>query len=469
LDGCIYIVQKGPDGPELEDAMGLLDMVGRAGVEMKKVATTKGGEYAGPCPGCGGSDRFRCWPVDREGRGSYWCRQCGKGGDDVQFLVDFLGYEYRDAFLEVGRSMPESYRPANYRPVSDPVQKAFEPKKYDPPVETWRIKAQEFVDKAHAALLENDHAMHYLAGRGIDRQAVIGFRLGWFGGEKGRPCMFRSREGWGLPSMKNEKTGRKKALWIPRGLVIPTFKAGMLYRVRIRRPDEDLKRKEDSRYFVLTGSGMEVSGHNPNHRAFVVVEADLDEMLICKRAGSLVGSVALGSSHVKPGADVFYVLQKALRTLVALDWDSAGKSAWKWWAKNFENARQWPVPDGYGKDPGEAFAKGLDILEWIKAGLPPAMTIDFDHGYKVPIGVPPLTELRMLLEKYPVKIHADEDHAKILYDPGFQNRAIRRRIHDLFFGEDDEVFFYLRYIHPDSIIHGGNCLPPAAVAAAMVV
>jgi phage/plasmid primase-like uncharacterized protein len=45
-----------------------------AGVALKKVASTNGGEWAGPCPGCGGSDRFRVWPVDRGGRGSFWCR-----------------------------------------------------------------------------------------------------------------------------------------------------------------------------------------------------------------------------------------------------------------------------------------------------------------------------------------------------------------------------------------------------------
>jgi len=330
--------------------MNLLDSIAGSGVVLKKVATTKGGEYAGPCPGCGGTDRFRCWPADRGGSGSYWCRGCGKGGDDVQFLVDFRGYQYKDAFQAVGRSMPENYRPAGYRAASFSHKTEFKPRVYEEPVETWRKKAQEFVDRAHLALLEEKSVLHYLAGRGLDLQAVKGFKLGWFGGESCKNCMFRPRTAWGLPRMKNKKTGRDKMLWIPRGIVIPCFKAGKIYRVRIRRPKKDLQKKTDIKYYALPGSGHEVMGHNPDHKAFVVVESELDEMMITRQAGSIVGTVGLGSAAIKPGATVFYILKKALRILVALDYDRAGQAAWKWWKENFENARQWPVPEG--KDPG---------------------------------------------------------------------------------------------------------------------
>ena len=98
----------------------------------------------------------------------------------------------------------------------------------------------------------------------------------------------------------------------------------------------------------------------------------------------------------------------------------------------------------------------MDIKEWVRAGLPPVLTMDTNQGYQIPSGVYPMEELRMLLQKYPVQIQADQDHAKIIFDPGFRNRQIRQRVKDLFFG-DDEVHWYLRVFHPDSIIHGGNC------------
>ncbi|WP_148278137.1 primase-helicase zinc-binding domain-containing protein [Desulfobacula toluolica] len=433
--------------------MGLLELIGGAGGVLKKVSSTNGGEYAGPCPSCGGRDRFRVWPADKGGRGSYWCRGCGKAGDDVQFLVDFRGCYYREAFRAAGRSMPDNYRPAGYRPVSDGRNKEFRPRTYEEPVETWRMKAEEFVDKSHQALLENKKVLGYVAGRGLDLQAVKGFRLGWFQGEKGKDCMFRPREAWGLPVIK-KTNGKKKMLWIPRGIVIPCFKDGRIYRIRIRRPGADLRSKEDIKYYAVPGSGQDVMGHNPDHKAFVVVESELDEMMIARQAGSITGSVALGSAAIKPGSGVFYRLKKALRILVALDYDEAGRKASKWWLDNFDNARRWPVPQG--KDPGEAFRAGVAIKEWILAGLPPALTLETYTDYKIPEEMYPLQELQMLLSKYPVKIHAEETRAEILFDPGFQNRAIRQRIRDLFFG-DDEIHWYLRVYHKDSIIHGGNC------------
>lgn len=434
--------------------MGLMDLVEGTGVALRRVASTRGGEYAGPCPGCGGRDRFRVWPEDKGGKGSFWCRQCGKGGDDIQFMVEFMGYTFRQAFEAVGRELPDAYVPFCCKPVLNRQTPVFTPRVFESPSDLWQERAVKLTEKAHEALLENPDELAWLARRGLDLQAVRGFKLGWLEGEKGRPCRFRPRSAWGLEKIL-KTNGRQKALWLPRGLVIPAYKQGKIYRIRIRRPDKDLRDERDSRYVVVPGSGMDAAGHNPHHRAFVVVESELDEMLVCRRAGSLVGSVALGSSSSKPGADMYHRLKGALRVLVALDFDGPGRKAWAWWHKNFDNARRWVVPAG--KDPGEAFKMGVDIRDWVLAGLPPRLTMDINHSYTVPEGVAPLEELRRLLSAYPVKILADEHRAKVVFEPGFRNRAIRQRIADLFYGDDDEVYWFLRYEHPDPVITGENC------------
>ena len=42
------------------------------GLNLKRVASTGGGEFAGPCPFCGGHDRFRVQPAN-----NIWlCRYC---------------------------------------------------------------------------------------------------------------------------------------------------------------------------------------------------------------------------------------------------------------------------------------------------------------------------------------------------------------------------------------------------------
>src|ERR687886_594278 len=52
----------------------LLGLIG-TNTRLKKVAMTGGGEHAGPCPFCGGRDRFRVQPA----RGRWWCRGCSDG------------------------------------------------------------------------------------------------------------------------------------------------------------------------------------------------------------------------------------------------------------------------------------------------------------------------------------------------------------------------------------------------------
>lgn len=51
------------------------------------------GEYCGPCPTCGGRDRFLVWPEHPSGAtgGRFLCRGCGVQGDAVEFLRTFRG------------------------------------------------------------------------------------------------------------------------------------------------------------------------------------------------------------------------------------------------------------------------------------------------------------------------------------------------------------------------------------------
>ncbi|MCC7411956.1 MAG: toprim domain-containing protein [Gammaproteobacteria bacterium] len=52
----------------------------------------------GPCPCCGGRDRFRF--DDREGRGTWYCNQCG-AGDGFALLMRVHGWGFEEALREV--------------------------------------------------------------------------------------------------------------------------------------------------------------------------------------------------------------------------------------------------------------------------------------------------------------------------------------------------------------------------------
>lgn len=344
--------------------MNLLELAGRHH-SYKKAGSYGGGEYQGPCPKCGGTDRFHIWPTQGE-YGTWWCRSCDQGGDAIEYLKVIDGMSFKDACKELGRELPEEEefkRPKFKRPGT--AADTFQPRITTVPAELWIQHAEKLIDWAHQQLLNNPDQLAWCAARGLDAAAVSGYRLGWNPGEKGKD-LYRPRESWGLPTELKEN-GKAKKLWIPQGLVIPCYQAGALHRIRIRRPEGE------PRYYLIPGSGTAPMTLAADRKAFVIVESELDALLINYLAGDLVGVISQGNSTAKPDANSDASLQRSMAILVALDSDPAGMQAAVWWKKQYPQAERWPVP--VGKDPGEAHKQGVDIRQWIIAGLPPILTL----------------------------------------------------------------------------------------------
>lgn len=62
---------------------------------LRRVARTNGGEWAGPCPLCGGEDRLRVWPTPRQGSARAWCRRCRASGDALAWTARLTGRDPR--------------------------------------------------------------------------------------------------------------------------------------------------------------------------------------------------------------------------------------------------------------------------------------------------------------------------------------------------------------------------------------
>lgn len=349
----------------------------------EKASTTNGGEYHGPCPACGGRDRFHVWPEQRDG-GTYWCRGCGKAGDLIQFRREFMGEGFRQAAEAAGKeigpmTLKAPPRPWAQTPAAPSAHAGNAPAQRGAPDVNWIEHATKLVGWAHEQLVGEAGApvWEWLADRGIDAAGIERFRLGWNPGRSGKD-LYRERKSWALPE-ERKPDGRAKKLWIPRGLIIPLLVDGDVWRVRIRRPEdalnEDRRRgiKEPKRYYVLPGSSSRILVCPGDPRAAVIVETELDAMMLACRAGDLCTAVALGSVAVKPDAECHAAIADAMRILVALDLDDAGGKAMAWWRAHYRQAERWPVIDG--KDPGEMVQRGGDVRTWILCGLPPALTI----------------------------------------------------------------------------------------------
>lgn len=361
--------------------MNVLDLAMNHGLAPKHVSAAKGGEFASPCPFCGGDDRFRIWPEQNEGNGSYWCRQCGAHGDRIQFVMDTKGVKFLEACQVTGDKPSDKssnivrsgYKGTPVIPTASRPASTYIPKKPAPSAEVadpvaWSEHAAKLVSWASDRLLESP-GLEVLAKKGIDLETAIKYNLGWIPED-----IYRTRESWGLPTVMSEKTGKPKRMWFPAGLVIPHSanvpdNSEIYDRLRIRRVEGE------PRYYIVPGSSPAQLIVGQADRCVVVVESELDALLLDQIAGHITKIIAIGTSHAKPDFRSAAVLDAASRILVALDNDDAGNKACAWWCEKYGKAIRHQVPEG--KDPSESISHGINLHEWVISGWP--------SGWRLPI------------------------------------------------------------------------------------
>ncbi len=330
--------------------MNLLDLLHADGFQLKRVATTGGGEYTCPCPFCGYEwYTFRVWPNKEDGR--YWCRRCLKSGDGIQYLRDLKGMTYQEACHHLGQE------PKAQRLTARPAPTAWTPKDKEAPGELWQKNARAFLDDAIRNLWAPAGAsvrqwLHTEKGLSDDtiKKAMLGYAP---------EDLNASRALWGLPESESDR------LWIPAGLVIPFLQGETVHRLRIRRENPT----DGRRYIVVSGSSSAPTTWCHDKAGVVVVESELDGLLLDQEAGDLCAVVALGSAQAKPDRMTHDLLTAAPSILAAMDSDEAGaRAAWQFWPTTYgPKVKRWPCVKG--KDPSEARKNGLNIREWIIAGL----------------------------------------------------------------------------------------------------
>lgn len=331
--------------------MNVLDLAKEFGLMPKRTASTNGGEYHSSCPNCGGSNRFCIWPEEKLG-GRYWCRQCNQNGDAIEFCKKFIGMSFIDACKKVGQEGVSINREAFKL-----KQKSFSPVNLDKPNEIWRKQALEFVSSSHQSLCQNPNLINLDKDRGLNLQTIKNFKLGWNNDD-----LFQLRRDWGLSVIPNGSI----SICLPKGIVIPSFRNDQLIRIKVRRGNW-IQSDSYPKYQIVSGGINSPSLYGDPTKPLFLIEAELDAMLVQQMAGDLCSCISLGGVSNKPDIWIHEVLQEAKLVLYSLDFDEAGKKHFHFWKENYKNLKAWPAPKG--KSPGDSFLLGIDLRQWVIAGL----------------------------------------------------------------------------------------------------
>jgi putative DNA primase/helicase len=102
----------------------------------------------GPCPLCGGRDRYRF--EDRDGEGTYYCNQCG-AGSGIILVRKLNGWDFKTACDAIDAIIGTEHRaePAPPKPADDAERR------------------RRAIEKAIAGANDRSIVEHYLAGRGL--------------------------------------------------------------------------------------------------------------------------------------------------------------------------------------------------------------------------------------------------------------------------------------------------------------
>lgn len=349
----------------IADLLAQVDLLALASRDttLKRVASTDGGEWAGPCPRCGGRDRFRVWPDHPGGRGRWFCRQCHeKRGDAIDYRRWLHHETYAEALaalgLDAGALHARQWQP---RPPVTPGAAASLPGPLAPPGPEWQAAARAFVAYAQGRLWDctGAEALAYLRRRGLADETIRRFGLGY------NPTdLWRDPQRWGL-----EPGPQGQPVWLPRGVVIPWDIGGQLWRVNIRLLDP--RRFPDGRELRYIGPR---GGKNGLYNAdalrpgcpAMVVEGEIDALTLVQAVGDLAVAVATGSTSGARRTRWIARLALASPVLVAFDADDQGDKAAGYWLGVLPNARRWRPLWG---DANAMAQGGVDLRAWVLAAL----------------------------------------------------------------------------------------------------
>lgn len=379
---------------ELKKTTDLLSLVEKE-TKLRRVAITEGGEFAGPCPFCGGRDRFHVQPNRPEG-GRWLCRTCtdGKWQDAISYIQRRDQCDFKTAVSTLGGGKIQTTVKKKPHPSVPP---------YNAPGDAWQAMAIRIIAQAEETLWnpQGTVALDYLRGRGLREETIRRFRLGYsFGSWKEvEGKRIRIAPGVTIPCMARQR------VWYIKVRTLPS----LCYQCPKCKAERDGPGPcgtpgcggEVPRYLAVSGS-MTASLFNAPALLKVPVglllEGEFDVMIATQELADLgIGVATMGSASGRPNLGIWgaYLAAPSL-LLAAYDNDEAGQRGMEGLARIVPKVRRINPPPA--KDINDFFLAGGNLRAWIApflsqtlpSVLEPPVNQAITTNRRRPLELPPL-------------------------------------------------------------------------------
>lgn len=318
-----------------------------ARVDLSRLVTTRlhGNEREryGPCPKCGGEDRFHI--RHHQGRDYFFCRKCHEQrGDAIEFMRWLHGYSFADAVRELGGNLGATSKPQP-TPATRPAQIDL------PPSADWQNRMRPVLAGCTASLWSAKpiaiKARAYLHQRGLTDDTIKAWGIGY-----------------------NIADRRMNDHWLYTGFTLPTIICGDIWQVRTRTPPKlvgatiGTGTRQRKKYEGVTGNRiglMNADALTGAHTA-IICAGEFDAMLCQQFAPAGVACVTFGSESKGVSLRWLIALRSIKRVVVCYDNDAAGDAGYERIKRDVPKALRARVPTG--KDIGEFYSQGGDIAAW---------------------------------------------------------------------------------------------------------
>jgi len=264
--------------------------------------------HVGPCPFCGGHDRFT---IKHKDEGDRWhCRHCGDG--KYHTVIDFIMRRDRCDFKAALETLGGDTERQRIGIQAPPIKRPD-----NPPCEAWQIRAWAFIEWAESVLwsARGKDVLAWLRSRGLSDETIRDRRLGCI------PKYHTEKpEAWGTPN------DDMRPISFYEGLLIPGIIAGKVWYLKMR-PSHP--RGEMPKYINIRGGKSALYGADciVNGLPAIFCEGELDAILLRQEVKELASIITLGSATNELNVATWgiYLVQKNIPFfMIAYDMDSAG-------------------------------------------------------------------------------------------------------------------------------------------------